>query len=223
MTNRKWVGVLTFAAVLCLVSVVPSFAAAVQVGDTVRLDYAANHSPGFNGGGFDVSKSGASLFTTFCLEMNEYFNPGANYYVSNIGLGAINGGVDGGNPDPISAQTQYLYYHFLMGDLTGFDYAPAAIGNSQKDLQLAIWNLEEEIAWGSITAGAQAFVTAANDYVTAGGTAINSVQVMNIVDPANHSIQKQSQVIYVPEPGALLLFGSGLAGLISCRRKRNTE
>ena len=178
MTNRKWVGVLAFAAVLGLVSVVPSFAAAVQVGDTVRLYYAANHSPGFNGG------------------------------------------VAGGNPDPISVQTQYLYYHFLMGNLTGFNYAPSAAGSSQKDLQQAIWNLEEEIAWGSITAGAQAFVTLANNYVTAGGTAINSVQVMNIVDPANHSIQKQSQVIYVPEPGSFLLLGSGLIGLLGYRRTR---
>ena len=148
MTNRKWVGVLAFAAVFGLVSVVPSFAAAVQVGDTVRLDYAANHSPGFNGGGFDVYKNGDRLLTAFCLEMNEYFNPGANYYVSNIGLNAFNGGVAGGNPDPISAQTQYLYYHFLMGDLTGFNYAPAGSGNSQKDLQLAIWNLEERNCFG---------------------------------------------------------------------------
>jgi hypothetical protein len=200
--------------VFVFASVAPSFATAVQVGDIVRLNLSAAHSPGFNGGGFDVYKNGTRLFTTFCLEANEYFNPGSNYYVSDISLNAFNGGVGGGHPDPVSVQTQFLYYHFIQGDLIGF----SGSGSDQKYLQQTFWYFENEIALTGVHD--QKFVTLANNYVNSGGSEINSVRVMNIVDPGNHSIHKQSQLIYVPEPATLILFCSGLLGLALAGRNK---
>ena len=60
-------------------------------------------------------------FETFCIEGNEYFNPGRTYYYS-ISQAAINGGISGGNPDPISMGTAWLYLNFAQGRLAGYNY-----------------------------------------------------------------------------------------------------
>jgi len=235
MANRKRIGMIGIGVVFCLLLGTSAFAAAVTVGDTVTISSDPNHLGGFNGGAFVIT-DGSYQFASFCLEYHEYIDFSSNFTVSDISGAAYAGGGgsvpsphSGINYDPISIQTQYLYYHFVQEDLAGFNFTGTAsqIGNSQKDLQLAIWYLENEVAVGSITAGAQSFVNLANSYVTGGGSAINSVQVMNIVaggtTPGHYydpSVQKQSQLIYVPEPGSLLLLGSGLACLIGYRRYR---
>jgi hypothetical protein len=84
----------------------------------------------------------------------------------------------------------------------------------QKDFQEAIWFLENEIL-------------GVNNYlvVDANSNAIDKdygVRVMNIisVDSQNHITQRQSQLIFVPEPGTLILLGSGILGLVAAGRKK---
>ena len=62
-----------------------------------------------------------------------------NYSISG---GAIQGGVSGGNPDPISFGTAYIYNQFIAGTLA--DYSSSNVTN-QTDLQDAFWMLEGEI------------------------------------------------------------------------------
>lgn len=63
-------------------------------------------------------------FGTFCMEKNEFFNPGHTYDVV-LNDGATNGGKGGvkvGNKDIISKGTAYLYEQFALGTLTDFTY-----------------------------------------------------------------------------------------------------
>ena len=53
-------------------------------------------------------------FETFCVEYNEHFTPGSTFYYG-ISQGAINGGISGGNPDPISRGTAWLYLQLRSG------------------------------------------------------------------------------------------------------------
>ena len=105
----------------------------------LTLDYGSRHSG--DGGEFNASSSDfdpATMgyatqtiynaghpntgFETFCVEYNEHFTPGSTYYYG-ISQGAVNGGISGGNPDPISKGTAWLYLNFAQGTLAGYNYA----------------------------------------------------------------------------------------------------
>jgi hypothetical protein len=70
----------------------------------------------YNGtyGGNRVSGDGRSdsnSFLSFCVEFNEHLSFGSTYYTE-ISTSAKDGGLTGGNPDPISATTAKLYSEF---------------------------------------------------------------------------------------------------------------
>ena len=93
--------------------------------------------------GYATSTTFNGGFETFCVEKNEYFTPGASYYYG-ISQKAINGGVGGPHPDPISKGTAWLYLQFATGMLTGYDYSTMGGNASAAELQETIWWLEGE-------------------------------------------------------------------------------
>ncbi len=202
--------------VLGMAVVVLGFAANVGAVPVVQLNQAPGLGDG-SGGAFwadlNNDQSGDDGdFLTFCLERNEFFTPGVEYYYS-TGTGAVGGGYAGGNPDPIDSVTINLYTLFLNGTL-GVD--TDAEGNA---LQEAIWFEEQElnvnVTINSLSLLAQGYLAQAaafqnqNNYL--------GVKVMNVYSKQNGE-QKQSMLM-VPEPGMFLLLGPGLLGLGLLRRR----
>jgi len=182
----------------------------VNVGDTIYL----GNGPGNTGGGeFTVGKFiGEDLFRTFCMESNEFFYYNNPYIVGDISTEARNGGSGGPSPDPLDEKTAYLFYHFTIGDLSGYDYGAGRAGSAD-DLQRAIWFIEQE------NSGVyNYFVTLAENEISGGNwSGLGNVRVINLTDASGNL--KQDQLILIPEPTTMLLLGFGLLGLGLARRK----
>lgn len=171
-------------------------------------------SPGYASMGSGVQVS-PWLFQTFCLEVNENLQYGTllNFTASDS---AVLGGTGGGSPDPLSAATAWLYTQFWNGVLDDYDYT---LGSGRTEsataLQLAIWQLEDEIDGNTALEShydgntqAQAWVTAA---LNSGWTDIHEVMVLNLTNNDGQHLQSLLVVTPIPLPPAALL-GLGLLG-----------
>ncbi|MCP4608329.1 MAG: hypothetical protein GY845_06410 [Planctomycetes bacterium] len=155
-------------------------------------------------------------FRTFCIETNRYIGNNQNYYVT-IDTMAWIGGSGGGNPDPLSAETAYLYSLWLDGT----DGVNNILHNdtTADAMQRAIWYSEGETL-GSNAGLSGTYLSWANDAVTVGGSndswynkwgnTIGDIRVMNLWTNVNHTGDAQDQLVRVPLPGAVLL---GVLGL----------
>ena len=191
---------------------------------------------GNNGGGeFSMtSVAGPALFgnfQSFCLELNESLSPGAVYNFD-INNAATNGGVGGGNPDPLDARTAALYEAFWTGTLANYDFDNNGDGGqsgnlnrkrSAEALQAAIWELEDERMIENTT-GDQDVRDLANYYVDTLAQQLadlglgERVRILNMYR-ADNGAASQDVLVLVPLPHAGALAGLGLAGLAIRRRR----
>jgi hypothetical protein len=233
----KIIGKLFITTILSLAALAVTQPSASALTMQLKIDYGSRHSG--VGGEFNISSADFnpvamgytantivnSGFETFCVEKNEYFNPGSTYYYS-ISDGAINGGISGGNPDPLSIGSAWLYSQFAHGTLAGYDYSTlGGSSTSAASLQEAFWWLEGEVSGQNFansfeTAVVGQFGSATNAMANNNGS--YGVAVVNIWGDARHTQLAQDQLVLAPVPDGgttALLLGMGLVGLCLFVRK----
>lgn len=223
----------TLLASIAILSVAAS-ASAIQIkmGNTNGSDigyYRADPSGAFESvlDNYALGKStDGTWFGTFCIEKNEYFNPGHTYDVV-LNDGAISGGRNGAvnGKDIISEGTGWLYEQYAVGNFFASGFTPL-------NLQNAIWFLEDELNWSDIGSSAQNLVSLAAStlgFSTTDWSEVKSdytgqnVKVMNLTSN-NGQNQHQDQLVYMPVPdtgSTLALLGFATAGLLALRRRKN--
>jgi hypothetical protein len=195
------------------------FADNIKVGDQVKISWDGNA----NGGGpFTLTNISVNeSFTTFCLEKNEFFTPGATYAVQNISTGAAAGGIAGGvnGVDPLDVRTAYVYYNYRVGNYTALSEYFTGTDQDLHTLQAAIWYFENEITstdgLSDIDSNLYSFLVKISPTVSSG---LGPVVVLNYTKGGVGGTQ--DMLAMVPEPTTMLLLGIGLIGIAGISRRK---
>ena len=181
--------------------------------------------------GLGTNGAAAGNYLSFCVELNEHI--GRATYNADQNTEAINGGVGGGNPDPLDARTAFLFTAFQKGTLASkLDDAGGAgpgtftigDGASGTALQEAIWVIEQEIDVSTVSSTlATDILSLADAAVAQGGEwfgkGIGNVRILNLTD-VNTGENKQDQLILIPLPVPAMLGLVGLMGIAGISYKR---
>ncbi len=216
MVCRVMMGLGLATVVLCVAPVSADLVQRVTI-----ADYYGNT----NGGEFlstplDFEFVPASLgagpeFETFCVEVTENIAFGSTYYAA-LNTAAVNGGAGGGNPDPLSPLTAYLYGEFITAALTGYVYdvsdGGALRAASADALQHVIWYIEEEEALSWTPGDGSLSDVFYQDAVANAGGDIGDVRILNLYVDAQATQPAQDQLVLTPEPASLALLVLGALG-----------
>ncbi len=196
--------------------------ASVASAQNLSFAYSPFRESGFNGGEFVSNLSNGTSYRSFCLEFNEpiQVNPNQTYLYTIDTVGAIAGGVSGGNPDPVSSAAASIFVDWLRGVIDNNTANSTAV-------QQAIWAIEGEINSNTLTGTALALYKDATtnfsttDNAVTDNPAFSNIRVLNPFRVSyDGSIRRfQSQIILIPLPTASGMALAGLA-LVGTRRRR---
>lgn len=148
-----------------------------------------------------------TVYSSFCLESQNYFYPGATYTVVSVGDVATGGGP--GTPagsDPVEEETKWLYVAHMSDVCKGMAYAESLV-------QTSMWCLEgeyggQENAW---------IMLSQYDFDSTGW---KMVSVNISLSGADNQSKLIGSTAPVPEPATMLLLGTGLIGLAGLGRRK---
>jgi hypothetical protein len=184
-------------------------------------EFTLKGSPWANPAHYAAATLVAGGFQTFCMERNEFLS--GQPFDGWLNTAAVNGGLGGGSPDPISIGTAWLYKQFAEGTLAGYVYTTGSgRAASARALQEAIWMLEDEMAvdfsnpYISLVITKFGWPGAKADY-----TSVNPNYIVRVINlESADGTKRQDMLVYLPDGGmTLILMGGGLLGLALIRRK----